>query len=133
MARKQRILVADDDDMVRMVMRAVLAYQGYHIEEAIDGMDAVEKYTQSPESIDLVMMDVNMPSMGGNDALSRLQELNPAVKAVLLSGGVQLGENVDGASSVRYLQKPFANDELVRLVGEMLSTAGPGCNGALTA
>lgn len=121
MAKKQRILVADDDEMVRLVLRSVLAFQGYQIEEAVDGRDAVEKYRRAPESIDLVMMDVNMPEMGGRDALEELQQLNPGVKAVILSGGVQLGNAGEWGQPVRYLQKPFANDELVRVVGEMLS------------
>jgi CheY-like chemotaxis protein len=120
MARKQRILVADDDEMVRMVMRAVLAYQGYQVEEAVDGAEALHKYHEASEPIDLVMMDLNMPVMNGKDALHHLLQVNPGVKAVLLTGGLVQDGPAFAKEQVRYLQKPFLNDELVRLVGEML-------------
>jgi response regulator NasT len=123
MARQHKILVADDDAMVRMVMRAVLAYKGYQVEEAGDGEEAIRKYEEACHSIDLVMMDLNMPVLNGRDALSRLLEFDPAMKAVLLTGGVQQEEDLSPMGQVRYMQKPFVNDELVRVVGEMLSPA----------
>jgi hypothetical protein len=119
MARAHRILVADDDDMVRMVMRTVLAGQGYQIEEASDGQEAIEKFSQQSDQLDLVMVDQNMPGMSGTQTLAELRRTKPALKAVVLSGGVLDGEG-DGNSRTRYLPKPFLNDELIRIVGSML-------------
>ena len=122
MGRKHRILVADDDEMVRAVMRTLLMFRGYQVEEAVDGKEAIQKYSQSPTQIDLVMMDLNMPSLSGQEALSELRRLNPEVKAVLLSGGAYCQEVAGNNPSVRYLQKPFVNEELVELVGDMLTS-----------
>ena len=91
------------------------------MEEAEDGEEAIRKYEQNPDSIDLVMMDLNMPVLNGREALSRLLAIDPAMKAVLLTGGVHLEEDASPMNQVRYLQKPFVNDELVRVVNEMLT------------
>jgi len=121
MSRKHTILVADDDDMVRSVMRTLLKFQGYHVEEAVNGRDALQKYQQNPSGFDLVMMDLNMPALGGREALQELQRLNPDIKAVLLTGGAD--DPGARGPAVRFLQKPFENTELFQLVGEMLPKA----------
>jgi CheY-like chemotaxis protein len=125
MGRKHRILVADDDEMVRGVVRTLLIYRGYQVEEAEDGQQAVEKYSLSPNDIDLVMMDLNMPTLSGQEALSELRRVNPEVKAVLISGRADAEVAAGRSPSVRYLQKPFVNDELIQLVREMLSPPPP--------
>ena len=114
------VLVVDDSPtMRRMVMTSLRGLGEVKFTEAGSGLEAIERVAVAP--VDLMILDLNMPEMGGRDALAKLQQLNPAVKAVILSGGVQLGHNGDCGQPVRYLQKPFANDELVRVVGEMLS------------
>ena len=120
MARTHRILVADDDAMVRMVMRTVLAYQGHQVEEAADGQEAVEKFALQPDRLDLVMLDQNMPGMSGSETLAKLRRLNPDLKAVLLSGGVFEGGATDENKYTRYLPKPFVNEELIEIVGSLL-------------
>jgi len=121
MAKEHRILLADDDEMVRAVMRTLLIYRGYHVEEAGDGDEAVQKYSLSPNDIDLVMMDLNMPTLGGQEALRQLQRLNPEVKAVLISGRADADAAAHAQPAVRYLQKPFVNEELLQLVRDMLT------------
>ena len=122
----ERILIADDEELVRIVMRAVLAFRGYQIVEAVNGEDAVEKYTQSPKPFDLVLMDVHMPRLNGLDALAQIRQRDPRVKAVMLSGGLQEKDAEHSAEieGVRFLQKPFENQELVCLVREMIDAPG---------
>jgi len=118
---KERILVVDDEELVRMVTKAVLAYRGYQVSEAEDGEDAVEKYARSPGAFDLVLMDLHMPRLNGYDALIRIREINPKAKAIMLSGGVQdPEEGIGQMEKVAFLHKPFENQELVRLVRQML-------------
>ena len=122
MEGRERILVVDDEELVRMVTKAVLAYRGYEIVEAEDGEDAVAKYRQAATPFDLVLMDLHMPRLNGRDALLRIRESHPGAKFVLLSGGLQ-EEAAEGAASlegVAFLHKPFDNQELVRLVRQML-------------
>jgi len=118
---KERILVVDDEELVRMVTKAVLVYRGYQVVEAVDGEDAVAKYEADNGVIDLIMMDLHMPKMNGHDALVRIREINPRAKAVLLSGGLQeADERLSSMEGVVFLQKPFENQELLRIVRELL-------------
>lgn len=120
---KERILVVDDEELVRMVTKAVLAYRGYQVLEAEDGEDAVAKYAANLGTIDLIMMDVHMPKMNGHEALLRIREINPRAKAVLLSGGLQEADGGLGSMErVVFLQKPFENQELLRVVRQLLDT-----------
>jgi PAS domain S-box-containing protein len=120
---KERILVVDDEELVRLVTKAVLAYRGYRIVEAEDGEDALRKYSTGPGSFDLVLMDMHMPKLNGYDALLRIRELNPKARAIVLSGGVHDPEgNFGQMPGVAFLHKPFENQELLQLVRRMLDT-----------
>lgn len=116
----ERILVVDDEELVRMVTKAVLAYRGYQISEAGDGEEAVRKYTESSPRFDLVLMDLHMPRMNGYDALQRLRAIDPGMKAILLSGGTQDAASLAELEGVAYLQKPFDNQELTAVVRRLL-------------
>lgn len=118
---RERILIVDDEELVRMVTKAILAYRGYVIAEAADGEEAVQKYTEADPRFDLVLMDLHMPRLNGYDALQRIRAINPKLKAILLSGGSQdpstMGGDIEG---VAYLQKPFDNQELASVVRRQL-------------
>jgi signal transduction histidine kinase/ActR/RegA family two-component response regulator len=118
---RERVLVVDDEELVRMVIKAILTYRGYEVFEATDGEDAIQKYQQTEPAFDLVLMDLHMPRLNGYDALLRIRQTNPKLKAILLSGGSQdpasLGGDIEG---VAYLQKPFDNQELANVVRKLL-------------
>jgi len=122
MEGRERILIVDDEEMVRMVTKAVLAYRGYQIVEAVDGEEAIKKYANASPAFDLVLMDVHMPRLNGHDALVKIRALNPKARAVMLSGGLHDAgsEGAMGLEGVKFLHKPFENQELVRLVRETL-------------
>lgn len=120
---KEQILVVDDEELVRMVTKAVLAYRGYRIIEAEDGEDAVAKYAANAGAISLVLMDLHMPKLNGHEALVRIREINPKVRAVMLSGGLQEADGRLGEMEhVAFLQKPFENQELLRVVRQLLDS-----------
>lgn len=120
---KERILLADDEELVRMVTKAVLSYRGYQIIEAADGQEAVEKYSAASGTIDLVLMDMHMPRLNGYDALVRIREINPKARAIMFSGGVHDPEDGIGhMEKVAFLHKPFENQELLRIVRQSLDT-----------
>lgn len=123
MEGRERILVVDDEELVRLVTKAVLAYRGYQIVEAEDGEDAVQKYAKSAMPFDLVLMDMHMPRLNGHAALRRIREINPRAKAVILSGGVHEPEEYTGHEErVAFLHKPFENQELLRVVRRVLDS-----------
>jgi PAS domain S-box-containing protein len=125
---RERLLIADDEEPVRLVMRAVLSYRGYEVSEAGDGEEAVRKCLEASPPFDLVLMDLHMPKLNGRDALVKIRERQPRLKAVLLSGGLQEREPESALEleGVRFLHKPFENQELVTLVRQTLDAA-PGC------
>lgn len=84
-----KILVMDDEEIIRDTASEALQYLGYTVETAKDGKEAVEMYkkAQKKEPFDVVIMDLTVPGgMGGKEALSKLKETNPSVKVVVSSG-----------------------------------------------
>jgi CheY-like chemotaxis protein len=117
----KRILVVDDEEMVRMVIRMVLVNAGFHVAEAADGPDAIRQLAQPGPAYDLVLLDQNMPNMSGRETLIQLHQHAPSARVVMLSGMV--GEELRQATAeagVRFLAKPFQNQELIQVVQEAL-------------
>ncbi len=114
--QKGRILLADDEEMVRKAIRMILAFSGYEIVEAVDGEDAVRKYLEAAAPFDLLLMDLDMPRLNGAEALARIRIFHPQAKAILLSGGAHTAE----VDRIIFLQKPFDNQQLIGLIRETL-------------
>ena len=121
-----RILVIDDDAMVRDAIRSILEAQGYKVGEAENGRDGLVK--MRADRFDLVITDIIMPEMEGVEAILAIREEFPSVKVIAISGGGRTA-NYDflgvagklGANKT--LQKPFRREELLRAVQGCL---GPG-------
>lgn len=120
----ETVLVADGDEMMRNLLRAVLSYRGYKIIEAIDGTEALEKAFDSTAPIDLLMLDVEHPKLNGWEVLSKVREHQPSLPTILC-GGLEHGLKAKAlaAGAKNLLQKPFSNPELVRMVRDTLDTA----------
>jgi len=121
-SRRARILVADDEDLVRMAVKAVLSFGGYEVAMAEHGADAVEKYREASPRFDLVVLDMHMPRLDGHGALLQIREIDPSARVVLLSGALQEPPSggVSDFEGVAFLNKPFENDELLGLVRRMI-------------
>ena len=117
---KARVLVVDDSSLVRLYYRSALEKAGFEVEQAINGIEAMEKVLW--ESFDLVIVDVNMPRMDGFTFLRSLRTCEAGVAtlpALMISteAGIQdVGEG-RAAGANFYLVKPVAEAELVRHVG----------------
>ena len=124
----ETILVVDDEQPLRMLMRAVLSYRGYQIIEAESGEDSLLKYAAAKGVVRLVLMDVHLPGMSGWAAMAKLKEMNPQLPVVVMSGGFVEEESrrakVLGAAN--FVAKPFDNRELVRAVRRGLDGAEAG-------
>jgi len=84
--RGETILLVDDEAEVLTIGKDVLESLGYHVLTATDGLEAIDMYTAHRDEIDLLILDVVMPNMGGVPALQQIQELNPDVKALFATG-----------------------------------------------
>ena len=119
---KETILVIDDEPMNIMVMKEILESLGYRVLCAGNGQEALSIYMIKQKSVDLVILDMIMPGMGGGAAFDALREINPGVKVILSSG-----YNLDGEARRildrgcnGFLQKPFLINELADKIREYL-------------
>src|SRR5512135_2135854 len=115
--RLGRVLLADDEEMVRMTLQLILTGAGFQVVEAVDGEDAVQKYLQAPNDFDVLLLDLDMPGLAGDEAIEKIKSQYHHAKAIVVSGGVNAPALPAG---VRYLQKPFENKELIGMVRELL-------------
>jgi len=116
------VLVVEDEDAVRHIVRRVLEAQGYAIIEARDGNDAVRICAQRGDGIHLVLSDVIMPSMGGRELARSLAASRPGLPILFMSGYNEDGElaGAGGDLGDGVLAKPFTAETLARQVREAL-------------
>jgi DNA-binding response OmpR family regulator len=116
------VLVIDDDDGVRRMLRNTLARAGYAVEDAANGKAGVECYRRRPS--DIVIVDIIMPEREGLETIRELRRMNPRVLIIAISGGghgraqdyLQLAQNF-GAR--RTLKKPFTGDEILNAIEDI--------------
>ena len=118
-----RVLLIDDDDLLRGVLAKTLGYAGHTVVEAVDGQQGVELFRATP--IDVVITDLIMPVQEGVETIIALRRDNPTLPIIAISGGLT-GSRVylDIAGKVganRILHKPFAPPELMRAIEEVLA------------
>lgn len=117
---KARILIVDDSSLARRTTRAALEEQGYTVEEASDGAQALERYfLQRP---DLVVLDMVMTGMYGLDVLAKIRELNPEAKVVIATADIQQStrDQVQAAGASALINKPLNRKALAELVERVL-------------
>jgi two-component system, chemotaxis family, chemotaxis protein CheY len=119
---KGRILVVDDSGMARRGTRRVLEGAGYAVAEAEDGIAALERYFV--DKPDLVVLDLVMKGMYGLEVLSKLRELDPAARVIVLSADIQTSSRqmVNDAGAAAFLNKPVAADDLLAAISGALGT-----------
>ncbi|MFI6040156.1 response regulator transcription factor [Nocardia sp. NPDC051321] len=123
-----RILVVDDDRAVRESLRRSLTFNGYSVDLAVDGVDALDKATsQRPDAL---VLDVMMPRMDGLEVCRRLRSTGDDLPILVLTARDSVSERVAGldAGADDYLPKPFALEELLARLRALLrrTTADPG-------
>ena len=118
----KRILVIEDDDSVRKLIRRILEGAGYSVQEAPDGVQGVQTYRE--QRPDLVLTDIFMPGKEGLETILELGLLDPEVRIIAVSGGGNMGilnplPMAAKLGALRTLSKPFSGKELVDLVEEI--------------
>jgi signal transduction histidine kinase/ActR/RegA family two-component response regulator len=118
----ETVLLVEDEDLVRAVIRQTLELHGYHVVEASDGNQALHALQSSSRAFDLIVTDVVMPRMSGLEFAERAARISDSVKVLLISGYTDRAIAHRGIQSPRtaYLQKPFPPDVLARKVREVL-------------
>lgn len=118
----QTILVAEDDSMVRRLICSVLKDRGYTVLEAQDGLAASKLAQEHTGPIHLLITDVVMPSMSGQELTKRIKNSRPGTKVLYISGYTEEAINRFGAldEGTFFLEKPFTPDSLARKIREIL-------------
>jgi PAS domain S-box-containing protein len=118
------ILVAEDNEDVRQIVTTVLRDFGYTVIEAVDGVDAVEKFNENREGIDLLLLDVIMPRKNGKEAYIELKKIRPDIRAVFMSGytGDILSKKGISREGIPMIAKPIVIEKLLKQIRELLDT-----------
>ncbi len=122
-AGKGTVLVVDDEAIVRNMAEAMLSKLGYNVILATDGLEALKYYHEHWSSINLVLLDMIMPNMGGRECLQRMQAINPDIKAIISTGFAPDDFISQIASTVNFgfLQKPYRLRDLSEIVASTLN------------
>ncbi len=116
------VLLMGDNKCLLEVCQEFLEAMGYRVLIARERKEAIEVYRQNQNEIDLVILDIGMPTIGGGEAYDRLKEINPNVKVLLLTGFSIDGEATEilrrGCNGL--IQKPFRMNELAEKIRGIL-------------
>jgi PAS domain S-box-containing protein len=119
-----RILVVDDEEVIRSLVQATLERFGFEVQTACDGCEAVELFGQRPEAFDAVLLDMTMPRMGGEETFQELRRLRPHVRIVLSSGYTheEAAARFAGAGLDAFIQKPYQPRDLITTLRRVLQS-----------
>ena len=118
----QTILVVDDEATVRSISRDLLTGQGYVVLTATSGEEALKVYSENRDRIELVILDLGMPGMGGLKCLEKLMEMDPSAKVIIASGYNDPNQirRVEEMGASGFLGKPFRLHGLLAKVAEVM-------------
>jgi two-component system response regulator AtoC len=116
----ETILVVDDEEVSRYVLREALSKRGYAIEEAPDAETAIRKVSQG--SFDLILLDIQLPGLSGIDAISKLKEIDPTLIILMITafGSKEMAIDAMKRGAYDYFVKPFKMEEMEIVVKRSL-------------
>ena len=119
-----KVLVIDDEPLVRSVTRRCMERAGFQVECAKDGLEGYERYARTRD-FDVVLLDMGMPVMGGAECFAKLRELDPHVKVVIVSGYASEQEAAEclAHGALAFVDKPYRSEELVDVVTKVIAGA----------
>lgn len=118
-----KVLLVDDSALARRSMRQILSSAGYQVVEAEDGMVALERYFI--EKPDIVLLDLVMRGMYGLDVLTKLRELDPVARVIVITADIQESSQqlVQDAGASGFLSKPVEPTRVLTVIREALEGA----------
>ena len=124
MAGRRRVILVDDNDIVRDLTKAMLERDGFDVADAASPYEALD-LAGGGERVDLLVSDVVMPGMNGLELADRLLELHPEANVLFTSGHTDKRILAPGTTpaGAAFLQKPFTMDDLVRAAQDVFAAA----------
>lgn len=116
------ILVVDDEEILRELAGEMLSQLGYHVKVVSDGMEALEYYRDHWRRVDLAIIDMIMPKMGGKECLRALKEINPQLRVIMSTGysSDDCEQGLEDLDVTGFLQKPYRMQQLSECVAAAL-------------
>lgn len=114
----KKILLVDDEDSIHLLYREELEEEGYAVQSALTGEEALEKL--GIVNPDLIILDINMPGMNGIEALRRIKEINPNIPVILCSAYQEFKQDLASWASEEYIVKSADLSELKAAVKKYL-------------
>jgi DNA-binding response OmpR family regulator len=116
---KPKVLIVDDESDIRTLLRAVLTVSGYVVEDARDGLEAVERLAE--REFDLVISDIYMPNMDGMQLLKHMRENELKMPVVIVTASTAEKDILEGYNwgANYYITKPFDNEQLLDIVNSL--------------
>jgi len=116
--KKNRILLVDDEESIQLLYREEFEEEGYIVDSAYNGFEALEKFRENPP--DLVILDINMPGMNGIEVLRQMKEFRAHLPVILSSAYQEYKQDFGSWASEAYVVKSANMDELKATVRKHL-------------
>jgi two-component system cell cycle sensor histidine kinase/response regulator CckA len=122
MTGNETVLLVDDEESLLDMVSKMLSRSGYHILTAGNGETALEIYRHNEDGIDLVVLDLGMPGMGGANCLKQIKAINPQARVLVCSGYIQheLSGEMEALGASGFLAKPYRMSDLLKNIRELL-------------
>jgi two-component system, cell cycle sensor histidine kinase and response regulator CckA len=123
---KETVLIVDDEETIRMLVKDILEAKGYAVLCAEDGSTAIDLYRRHRDRIDLVILDMSMPGLTGKETFEKLKEINSGVRAILSTGYArdERAREMIALGVRGFVQKPYRIDHLAATVRKVLDRTG---------
>ena len=120
--RPVTVLIADDEPVVRMVLEDMLLKLGYHVLSAIDGLQALDVFRQYQDVIDVLVFDMSMPNMDGEELFLQVRQLSPQTRTIMITGYNEIVslDHLRSQGLSGFIAKPFGVDEIKSEIGRVL-------------
>ncbi|MCX7792887.1 MAG: response regulator [Thermodesulfovibrionales bacterium] len=117
----KRILVVDDENIVRISCKKILSTEGFEVDLAADGYEAIELIKK--QNYDVIITDLKMPKMDGLEVLQWIKKNSPASKIIVITGfsTPDIAEKSIAYGAIRYLEKPFTPEILLSAVRSVIN------------
>ena len=118
---RMKILLVDDEPMVREVATTMLQSIGFTVETAIDGVEAVKIFSKKHQEYCCVLLDLTMPNMGGEETFRHLRNVDKGVRVILSSGynEHEIAQRFAGKGHAGFIQKPYTLKNLQEVMQKL--------------
>jgi PAS domain S-box-containing protein len=116
----ETVVVVEEDEVIRTLVRRVISTRGYHVIEAADGEEALLLVREAEHPVSLVLTNLSMPGLGGDQLAERLKDIDSSIRVLFVIGSSEDQQLADARAEVDVLQKPFTSDALARKIRTVL-------------